>query len=140
MHSRCTTLINKYHDCLLKMNGMTGLLKESITEPCGLLCCAFGVKNDAANVYFELLKGPKTVVQIASILGRDRSIAQRHLSDLLKNDLVHVEKMPLEQGGYHNIYRANPSEEIRNRILEQLDQWHSETRRFLLESWPTQPQ
>ena len=124
----------------MKMTGMTGLLKESITEPCGLLCCAFGVKNDTANVYFELLKGPKTVVEIARILGRDRSIAQRHLSDLLRNKLVHVEKKPLEQGGYHNVYRANSSEETRDRILGQLEQWYSETRRFLLDSWPTQSQ
>ena len=120
-------------------NSMKGLLTNSITEPCGLLCCAFGVKNNAAKVYFELLEGPKTVEQIASILEKDRSVAQRYLKDLADTNLVEIEKESLEQGGYHFVYRANSSEDVRNQILTQLDKWHKETRRFLLESWPTQP-
>ncbi len=125
------------------MNGqitMKGLLTTSITEPCGLLCCAFGVKNSAAKVYFELLEGPKTVEAIAATIERDRSVAQRYLKELVDNNLVHMEKKSLERGGYHHTYRANSSEEIRNQILHQLDKWHLETRKFLLESWPTQAQ
>ncbi len=125
------------------MNGqktMKGLLINSITEPCGLLCCAFGVKNSAAKVYFELLEGPKTVEAIAATIERDRSVAQRYLKELVDNNLVHMEKISLERGGYHHTYRANSSEEIRNQILHQLDKWHLETRKFLLESWPTRPQ
>ena len=70
------------------MNGqktMKGLLTTSITEPCGLLCCAFGVKNSAAKVYFELLEGPKTVEAIAATIERDRSVAQRYLKELVDN-------------------------------------------------------
>ena len=125
------------------MNGqitMKGLLTTSITEPCGLLCCAFGVKNSAAKVYFELLESPKTVEEIAATIDRDRSVAQRYLKELVDNNLVHMEKKSLERGGYHHKYRANSSEEIRNQILHQLDKWHLETRKFLLESWPTQAQ
>ena len=125
------------------MNGqitMKGLLTTSITEPCGLLCCAFGVKNSAAKVYFELLEGPKTVEAIAATIERDRSVAQRYLKEIVDNNLVHMEKKSLERGGYHHTYRANSSEEIRNQILHQLDKWHLETRKFLLESWPTQAQ
>lgn len=143
MQLHCTTLIRKYIPEKLKMNGqstMKGLLTNSITEPCGLLCCAFGVKNSAAKVYFELLDESKTVEEVAKIIDRDRSVAQRYLKDLVDNDLVHVEKVSLEQGGYHYKYRSNSSEAIRTQILAQLDKWHKETRRFLLESWPTQPQ
>ena len=125
------------------MNGqitMKGLLTTSITEPCGLLCCAFGVKNSAAKVYFELLESPKTVEEIAATIDRDRSVAQRYLKELVDNNLVHMEKKSLERGGYHHTYRANSSEEIRNQILHQLDKWHLETRKFLLESWPTRAQ
>jgi len=121
-------------------NTMKGLLTNSITEPCGLLCCAFGVKNSAAKVFFELLEEPKTVEQIAAIIEKDRSVAQRYLKDLVNSDLVHVEKISLEKGGYHYKYRANSSDDIRNQILAQLDKWHKETRRFLLDSWPTQLQ
>jgi predicted transcriptional regulator len=118
-------------------NAMKGLLTNSITEPCGLLCCAFGVKNSAAKVYFELLEGPKTVEDVAATIGRDRSVAQRYLKELVENNLAHLEKKSLERGGYHHTYRANSSDDIRDQILHQLDKWHLETRRFLLESWPT---
>ncbi len=119
---------------------MKGLLTTSITEPCGLLCCAFGVKDTAARIYFELLEGPKTVEEVADIIGRDRSVAQRYLKDLFDNDppLVSIEKVSLEKGGYYNTYRANSSENVRDHILEQLDKWHRDTRKFLLESWPTE--
>ena len=125
------------------MNGqitMKGLLTTSITEPCGLLCCAFGVKNSAAKVYFELLESPKTVEEIAATIDRDRSVAQRYLKELVDNNLAHMEKKSLDRGGYHHTYRANSSEEIRNQMLHQLDKWHLETRKFLLESWPTRAQ
>lgn len=118
-------------------NSMKGLLTNSITEPCGLLCCAFGVNNNAAKVYFELLEGPRTVEEIAKVIDKDRSVAQRYLKDLADNNLVEIEKKSLDQGGYHFVYRANSSQEVRNLILTQLDKWHQETRRFLLESWPT---
>ncbi len=122
------------------LNTMKGLLTHSISEPCGILCCAFGVKNSAAKVFFELLEGAKTVEQVAAIIGKDRSVAQRYLKDLVESELVHVEKISLAQGGYHYRYCANSSDEIKNQILAQLDKWHQETRRFLLESWPTKLQ
>ena len=119
-------------------NKMKGLLVSSITEPCGLLCCAFGVKNSVAKVYLELRDTPVTVEELADRLEKERSVVQRYLQELVDNDppLALRETISLDRGGYYYVYRRNSSEEIRNEILAQLDQWYSETRKYLLETWP----
>lgn len=96
------------------------------------------MKDSSAKVYFELLEGPKTVEDISVLIGRDRSVAQRYLKELVDSNLAITEKVSLDQGGYRHIYVANPSEEVKSQILQQLDDWYNETRRFLLDSWPTQ--
>jgi predicted transcriptional regulator len=119
-------------------NRVKGLLVESITEPCGLLCCAFGVNNSVAKVYFELEDNPLTVEEIAKKVGKERSVVQRYLQDLVRDEvnLAIRETVPLPQGGYHYVYRKNSSEAIRQEMLDQLDKWYSETRKYLLETWP----
>ncbi|MFW9932543.1 MAG: hypothetical protein ACFFDR_07790 [Candidatus Thorarchaeota archaeon] len=121
-------------------NGMKGLLVNSITEPCGLLCCAFGVKTSAAKIYLELRDTPMTVEELAEKVGKERSVVQRYLQELsnpdLKPSLVLRDTISLDRGGYYHVYRRNSSEEIRKKMLSQLDQWYRETRKYLLETWP----
>ncbi len=117
-------------------NQMRGLLVNSITEPCGLLCCAFGVKTSAAKVYLELRDSPMTVEELADKVEKERSVVQRYLQELVDNNLALRETVSLERGGYYYTYKRNSSEEIRQTMLTQLDQWYHETRKYLLETWP----
>lgn len=117
-------------------NKMKGLLVNSITEPCGLLCCAFGVKTSAAKVYLELRDEPMTVEEIADKVEKERSVVQRYLQELVDNNLALRDTVSLDRGGYYYAYRRNSSGEVRDEILSQLDQWYSETRKYLLETWP----
>ncbi len=67
-------------------NPMMNLFTKSFDKPSELLCCAFGLKGSEIDVYFSLLKSPKTVEEIASDIGRDRSTVQRCLMNLKKKD------------------------------------------------------
>ncbi len=117
-------------------NQIRGMLTNSITEPCGLLCCAFGIKNSAAKVFFQLGDTPLTVEEIAEKVQKERSVVQRYLQELVDSNLAIRETMSIDRGGYYHVYRRNSSEEIRKEILNQLDQWYRETRKYLLHSWP----
>ncbi len=115
---------------------MRGLLGNSITEPCGLLCCAFGIKNSVAKIYLVLTEEPLPVDAVAAKVARERSVVQRYLQELVDNNLAIREVRSLERGGYQYLYRRNSSEVIRKQILTQLDNWYRETRKYLLETWP----
>jgi len=128
-------------------NPMKNLFTKNFTKPSELLCCAFGLKGSEIDVYFSLLKGSKTVEEIASDIGRDRSTVQRCLMKLkTKEDeddmfgLVTQEKHQIERGGYFYRYHAVSTKEVREQILDQLDDWYQSTRRFLLSSWSERPE
>jgi predicted transcriptional regulator len=114
----------------------TGILTQRIETRKDLLCCAFDLRECEITIYRSLIDTPMTVEDLSSIICRDRSTTQRSLQKLLDKGLVERDRKQMEKGGYFYIYKAVSSEEIRNQILTQLDQWYQETRRFLLESWP----
>ena len=124
---------------------MKGLLVNSITEPCGLICCAFGLNTSVAQIYLELEETPITVEDLAEKVGKERSVVQRYLQELVLDDdaiaegkipLAIKEAVSLERGGYYYVYKRNSSEAVRKEILRQLDEWYSETRKYLLQTWP----
>jgi predicted transcriptional regulator len=121
-------------------NSLFKIFDQSFERPSDLICCAFGLKKTELDVYFAVLAGPKTVEQVASEVGRDRSVAQRILTKLYNRKLISRKrtqsKRHLETGGFQWQYQAISSKVVRKQILEQLDEWYKTTRRFLLESWP----
>jgi predicted transcriptional regulator len=121
-------------------NPLEGLFTTSFEKPCDLLCCAFGLKSIAGEIYFSLLSGTRTVEQIAEDknINRDRSVVQRALYSLEDNGLVERQKLPLDRGGYYYVWKAIPSPAVKRQIIKQLDDWYKETRRFLSSSWPEQ--
>ncbi|MHA2025820.1 MAG: helix-turn-helix domain-containing protein [Candidatus Thorarchaeota archaeon] len=116
------------------------LFSKSFEKQEDLLCCAFGLRNSEISVYLYLVEGPKTVEEIAVVVEKDRSTVQRILNRLHKKDLVERRTQSIERGGYYYTYLAKSTDEVRDEILAQLDDWYEETRRFLLESWPQTPQ
>ena len=105
-----------------------------------MLCCAFGLRDSELDVYFSLLSGLRSVEDISEKVGKDRSTVQRVLNKLHTKGLVVRETQNIPRGGYFYEYRAVESDQIRDQILAQLEEWYKATRSFLLESWSQKPQ
>jgi len=120
-------------------NQLVGLFHKTFKKPSDLLCCAFGLKNSELDVYFSLISGSKTVEEIASKIGKDRSTVQRVLNKLHSKGLVIRATKTIPRGGFYYEYQAIESEKVRDQILEQLEKWYKATRSFLLESWSQRP-
>ncbi len=118
---------------------MVGLFTKSFEKPSDLLCCAFGLRNSEIDTYFSLISGPKTVEEISELIGKDRSTVQRVLNKLHKKNLVERVAHFIDRGGYYYEYRAKSTDDVREEILTQLDEWYEATKSFLLQSWPRTP-
>lgn len=116
------------------------LFSQTFEKPSDLLCCAFGLKNSEIDTYFSLLSGPKTVEEIRSAVGCDRSTVQRALMKLREKGLVDRETRHIKRGGYYYVYRALSAEDVRRIILDLLEKWYRETKKLLLATWPEQPE
>jgi predicted transcriptional regulator len=118
---------------------MVGLFTKSFEKPSDLLCCAFGLRNSEIDTYFSLISGPKTVEEISELIGKDRSTVQRVLNKLHKKNLVERVAHFIDRGGYYYEYSAKSTDDVREEILTQLDEWYEATKSFLLQSWPRTP-
>jgi predicted transcriptional regulator len=118
---------------------LVGLFSKSFEKPSDLLCCAFGLRNSEIDTYFSLISGPKTVEQITELIGKDRSTVQRVLNKLHKKNLVERDTHFIERGGYFYEYSAKSTDDVREEILAQLEEWYEATKSFLLQSWPRTP-
>ena len=115
---------------------LVGLFTKSFEKPSDLLCCAFGLRNSEIDTYFSLISGPKTVEEISELIGKDRSTVQRVLNRLHKKNLVERVAHFIDRGGYYYEYSAKSTDDVREEILTQLDEWYEATKSFLLQSWP----
>ena len=120
----------------MKNNDIEGLLTKKIQTPTDLMCCAYGLRDCEITVYSKLMEKPQTVENLSTIICRDRSTTQRAVKKLLDKGLIERDRQHLEKGGYFYVYKAISSEDVKKQILTRLDNWYTETRRFLLESWP----
>lgn len=118
---------------------LANLFTKGFENPSDLLCCAFGLRSTEIDTYFALVSGPKTVKQIATLIGRDRSTVQRVIQKLVKKGLIEGEERAFDRGGTYNVYSAISPDEVREEILARLERWYEETRRFLLDPWPEPP-
>lgn len=97
-----------------------------------IMCCIFDIKPLDVAVYLTLLKnGPSKVSTIAELLNRDRSTIQRSMQNLIRAGLVRRKQVNLRKGGYFYRYEAVPFSEVRSRILETIEEWRNEVRRWI---------
>ncbi|HIQ32157.1 MAG TPA: hypothetical protein EYH55_01570 [Methanothermococcus okinawensis] len=97
-----------------------------------IMCCIFDIKPLDVAVYLTLLKnGPSRVSTIAQLLNRDRSTIQRSMQNLIRAGLVRRKQVNLRKGGYFYRYEAVPFSEVRSRILETIEEWRNEVRRWI---------
>jgi len=99
-----------------------------------IMCCIFDIKPLDVAVYLTLLKnGPSKVSNVAQLLNRDRSTIQRSMQNLIRAGLVRRKQVNLRKGGYFYRYEAIPFNELRYKILETIEEWRKEVRRWIEE-------
>ncbi|AXI25709.1 hypothetical protein CFE53_06065 [Methanofervidicoccus sp. A16] len=97
-----------------------------------IMCCIFDIKPLDVAVYLTLLKnGPSKVSTIAELLNRDRSTIQRSMQNLIRAGLVRRKQINLRKGGYFYRYEAIPFSEVRSKVLETIEKWRDEVRKWI---------
>ena len=97
-----------------------------------IMCCIFGIKPLDVAVYLTLLEnGPSRTSDIAQLLNRDRSTIQRSMQNLIRAGLVKRKQINLRKGGYFYRYEAIPFSEVKSKILEAIEEWRYEVRRWI---------
>ncbi|WP_457620448.1 helix-turn-helix domain-containing protein [Methanopyrus sp.] len=93
-------------------------------QPERVLSCVFGVKEDEAELYLKLLKNseeaPFTVEDVAELIDRSRSTAQKMLQSLVRAGMVERERETLPGGGRRYLYRPAPWEKVKELGLKNL--------------------
>lgn len=89
-----------------------------------VLSCVFGIQDHESRTYLALLDRPETtVVDLATMLDRDRSNVNRSLSTLLEKGLAERHRCLLDSGGYVYEYTATPLPEAKEMLHCALDDW-----------------
>ncbi|WP_456481598.1 helix-turn-helix domain-containing protein [Methanopyrus sp.] len=109
-------------------------------RPERVLSCVFGVREDEAKLYLKLLENseeaPFTVEEVAEIIDRSRSTAQKMLQSLLHVGMVERERETLPGGGRRYLYRPTPWEKVKELGLKNLEIVCGEIRRWFREFTP----
>lgn len=89
----------------------------------------YDLTETESKAYFSLLEGEITnVSQFSNAIGRDRTTAQRVLSKLVDEQLVHRRKINLANGGIKYAYEAVPFSSVKQNMVRQLETWYSLSR------------
>jgi predicted transcriptional regulator len=93
-----------------------------------LLRCSFELNKTEYNVFMFLLKTDKefTATDLAKIMQLDRTTVQKAIKRLTEKNLVFRKQQNLEKGGYTFHYSIKDRAEIKQRMLNIVENWHNE--------------
>ncbi len=88
--------------------------------------CSFNLNTTEYLVLRELLrsKTPKSVLQLAKKLKKDRTTIQKAIANLLKENLIKRKQLNLEKGGYFYLYFIEDKNKLKNTLIKNLDLWY----------------
>ena len=90
-----------------------------------ILKCVLKLSASEIDVYLALQKHPGIgVTDLSDYIGRDKSGVYRTLQTLAEKGLVERKYRILRSGGYRYIYYSVPLEELRSRLLKELEEWY----------------
>ena len=88
----------------------------------GFLRHVVGINALDLQIYFELCcSGCSTVEDLSELTGKDKSTIYKSLKHLVDNGFVKREVRILRKGGYKYIFTPVPPQELRDIILERID-------------------
>lgn len=103
---------------------MNILNTEEIT-PQEIIKCALGIKRTEIQAYCVLVnKGPITIQEATTFLGKSRSTSQRLLQNLVEKGLATREEELIGLGGYKYVYKPIPPERLKETISKNLESWY----------------
>ena len=103
---------------------MNILNTEEIT-PQEIIKCALGIKRTEIQAYCVLVnKGPITIQEATTFLGKSRSTSQRLLQNLVEKGLATREEELIGLGGYKYVYKPIPPKRLKETISKNLESWY----------------
>jgi predicted transcriptional regulator len=109
----------------MSLREIQSILNAPEIGPEELMKCALGIKTTEIQAYCALVNtGPLTIQEATDLLDKSRSTAQRLLQNLVEKGLATREGELIGLGGYKYIYRAVPTERLKDSIRETLDRWY----------------
>lgn len=90
-----------------------------------ILKCVLKLTASEIDVYLALHRHPGIgVSRISEYVGRDKSGVYRTLQTLTEKGLVERKYRILKNGGYRYLYYPVPLEELKSRLVSQLEEWY----------------
>ena len=90
-----------------------------------IMRCALGVRTTEIEAYCAVVTGgASTVQEVADMLGKSRSTAQRILQNLVDKGLALREEKLIGLGGYQYVYRPVSPETMKKAVKQALDKWY----------------
>ncbi|MDK2849880.1 MAG: hypothetical protein PWP03_157 [Candidatus Woesearchaeota archaeon] len=95
--------------------------------------CSYGLGRGEYKIFeFMLrLKEPKTIKEIAEMIGKERTTVQKAITKLLEKGLVKRRQMNLSTGGYVFVYFMEDKERIKKEIKEIIKSWCEDAMRAI---------
>ncbi|RME30845.1 MarR family transcriptional regulator [Candidatus Woesearchaeota archaeon] len=99
-----------------------------------VLRCSFNLTLTEYEVLKLLMRGERSVEELAQRLGKDRTTVQRAIKPLIAKGLVRRRQYNLSGGGYQFFYSAVGKERIKQRVNEHFEHF-TRTVRAEIENW-----
>jgi len=92
-----------------------------------LFLCSFGLKKTDYKILNLLIESGSrlSVNSIARKLGKERTVVQKSIKNLLEKNLIKRFQENMQRGGYRFYYEAEDKAEIKRRLLEIIGRWAS---------------
>lgn len=95
-----------------------------------LLRCSFEMNKTEYNIMMFLLREEQayTASKLGKLMKLDRTTVQKSIKRLAEKNIVLRLQTNLEKGGYMFMYRIRDKDEIKDRMLKIVENWHKEVK------------
>ncbi len=103
--------------CLFRESG--NLSKKDVLQ------CLLGIGPLEAELYYALLKKPRTVAELSRAYKKERSTVQKSLKTLVDAGVVFRKTVPGKTRGYQYVYEALPVPKLKEKLKKNAHEWYS---------------
>ena len=101
-----------------------------------IMRCSFGLTKTEHKILLNLLKSESenSVKSISAELSLERSTVQKAIKTLIKKGLIERKQYNLDEGGFRFYYHSIPKQDIKQKLLKSVRDWHSSVER-MIDKW-----